>query len=112
MPASGEAPYAGGVLGALVVAAVGLLVVAVVAWAGHRMLTSPGTRSTGMRDALGNFIDVFDPAQSRADRDLQSDKNRGTVAPSPDGDEPVGVVVDLTRNLARVPRHPAIPSRG
>lgn len=92
--------------------AVALLVVGLVLWAGHRMLTSPGSRSTGMRDGLGNFIDVFDPAQSRADRDVQSDKNRKAVAPSPDPDDPTRIVVDLTINRARVPRPPESPSEG
>lgn len=73
---------------------------------GHRMLTSDAPHSSGMSDGLGTFIDVFDPARARADRDLESHKNMGEVLPSPeDEDRPVWQV-DLRRNVVRVPRSP------
>ena len=74
----------------------GLLVLALVVRAGHRMVTGPrdGT-SSGAADALGNFIDVFDPARARADRDLESKEHQGEVLPSPDdADLPVHVDLD------------------
>jgi hypothetical protein len=80
-----------------------LVVCGLVMWAGTRMLTAPGPRSSGAADALGNFIDVFDPARARADRDLESHKNMGEVLPSPDDDHPVWKV-DLHRNRVRIPR--------
>lgn len=84
-----------GLVGVLVL---GLIVVAM----GQRMLR-PGRRTGGMADSLGNFIDVFDPARARADRDLQSQDNQGAVIPSPDGeDKPVEV--DLAKGTARIRR--------
>jgi hypothetical protein len=79
-----------------------LLVLALVAWAGHRMLTGQrdGT-SSATADALGNFIDVFDPARARADQDLQSKEHQGDVLPSPD-DNDLPVHVDLDRGTARI----------
>jgi len=82
----------------------GAVVLALLAWAGHRMLTSerpPG--SGGASDALGNFIDVFDPARARADRDLESKEHQGEVAPSPD-DEDLPVTIDTVRMRATVRR--------
>jgi hypothetical protein len=80
-----------------------VLVCALVVWAGHRMLFADGPRSSGMADGLGSFIDVFDPARSRADQDLKSHKNMGAVLPSPDDDHPRWSV-DLARGTVRIPR--------
>ncbi len=80
----------------------GALVLALLAWAGHRMLVSerpPG--SGGASDALGSFIDVFDPARARADRDLQSQEHQGEVVPSPDDEDPP-VSIDTVRMRATV----------
>jgi hypothetical protein len=88
-------------------AVVGLLVV----WAGHRMVRNGGTASSGAADALGNFIDVFDPARARADRDLESHKNMGEVLPSPDDDDPDHPhwTLDLHRGEVRIrPARPRI----
>ncbi len=82
-----------------------VLVTALVAWVGHRMLFAPGPRTSGMADGLGNFIDVFDPARSRAEDDLRSHRNMGEVLPSPDDDHPRWTV-DLHRNVVRIPRPP------
>lgn len=87
-----------------VVGAAALLVGGLVVWAGHRMLTSGEGRSSGAADALGSFIDVFDPARSRADRDLESLKNMGEVLPSPDDDDLPVWRVDLHRGVVRIPR--------
>ena len=87
-----------------VLGAAGLLVVGLVAWAGHRMLTAPGARSSGASDALGSFIDVFDPARARADRDLESQKNMGEVLPSPDDEDHPVWIVELLHNRVRIPR--------
>lgn len=86
----------------IVLGAAGLLVLALVVWAGHRMVTGPrdGT-SAGASDALGNFIDVFDPARARADRDLESKEHQGEIIPSPDDDD-LPVRVDLDKGTARI----------
>jgi hypothetical protein len=72
---------------AWVFAAALVIVGALVVWSGHRMLRNGGAASSGAADGLGNFIDVFDPARARADRDLESHKNMGEVLPAPDDDE-------------------------
>jgi hypothetical protein len=91
---------------ALAFVVAGALVLGVLGWAGHRMLVSdrpPG--SGGASDALGNFIDVFDPARARADRDLESKEHQGEVAPSPDDDDqPVSIDVARMRATVRMPR--------
>ena len=90
----------------VVVIAATVVVCGLVFWAGTKMLTSPGPRSSGASDALGNFIDVFDPARARADLDLKSHKNMGEVLPSPDDDDDHPVwKVDLHRNQVKIPRH-------
>jgi hypothetical protein len=81
----------------------GLLVLALVVWAGHRMVTEHRDGTGGAADALGNFIDVFDPARARADRDLDSKEHQGEVIPSPDDDD-LPVRVDLDSGTARVKR--------
>ena len=61
----------------------------------QRSLDQPGGRSGpgSVGDALGNFIDVFDPGQARAQRDLKHEEHRGPVTPSPDDeDDPVRLV--------------------
>ena len=65
----------------------GAAVLVLLAWAGHRMLTSADRVGGGASDALGSFIDVFDPARARADRDLESKEHQGEVAPSPDDED-------------------------
>jgi hypothetical protein len=87
-----------------VFATAGLLAGALLVWSGHRMLRNGGAASSGAADALGNFIDVFDPARARADRDLESHKNMGEVLPSDDEDDRPRWSVDLQRGQVRVPR--------
>ena len=86
----------------ILLGAAGVLVLAlVVVWAGHRMVTGPRDGTAGAADALGNFIDVFDPARARADRDLQSKEHQGDVLPSPD-DADLPVRVDLDSGTAHI----------
>ena len=66
----------------------GLLIAVLVVWAGHRMLIRGDAGASGASDALGNFIDVFDPGNARAARELKEQDNIGHVIPSPDGDDP------------------------
>ena len=88
----------------LVFGAAGLLVLALVLWSGHRMVTERRSgASSGAGGALGNFIDVFDPARARADRDLDSKEHQGDVLPSPD-DHDLPVTVDLDSGTARIKR--------
>ena len=41
---------------------------------------------TSLGDGLGNLIDVFDPGQARASRDLKDQQHVGPVTPTPDPD--------------------------
>ena len=63
--------------------------------------------------ALGNFIDVFDPARARADRDLDSREHQGEIIPSPDDDDrPVRVDLTPAGRTAPLPRpNRSAPSR-
>jgi hypothetical protein len=72
----------------------GALTIALLTWAGHRALMSANGSGSGIADAMGNFIDVFEPARARAARDLQDHQNQGPVAPVPDDedDAPVRLV--------------------
>ena len=66
-----------------------LLIVGLLAVAGTALLRSSRRRgSSGVGDGLGSFIDVFDPGNARAARDLKEQDNVGHVVPSPDGDDP------------------------
>jgi len=61
----------------------------------QRDLDKPGGHEgfTAMGDAFGNLIDVFDPGQARAQRDLKHEEHRGPVTPSPDDhDDPIRLV--------------------
>lgn len=71
-----------------------LLVVAVSLY--QRSLSRPGgwAGTGGFADAFGNLIDVFDPAQARADREKAHERHRGTVAPSPDDDLDRPVIIE------------------
>jgi hypothetical protein len=91
-------------MAAWVFAVAALLVGVLLVWTGHRMLRNGGAASSGAADALGSFIDVFDPARARADRDLESHKNMGEVLPSDDEDDAPRWSVDLHRGRVRVPR--------
>ena len=90
---------------ALVFGAVALLVLGLVLRAGHRMVSErrSGT-TTATAGALGNFIDVFDPARARAERDLDSREHQGEALPSPD-DADLPVRVDLESGTARIRKH-------
>jgi hypothetical protein len=62
-----------------------VLVLAV--WAGNKSIRNADGSGAGLADALGNFIDVFEPARARASRDLKDHENVGPVIPSPDDDD-------------------------
>lgn len=81
----------------------GLLLLVLIVVAGNRTLRADHPVSSGMADGLGTFIDVFDPARARADRDLKSHDNQGAVTPQPDDDDRP-VRVDLDRGVATVRR--------
>ena len=75
---------------------VGGLVLAVI---GHRGLTKGGSSgsgggSSGMADAFGSFIDVFDPGQARASREIKRHHDAGPVSRTPDDedDDPVKLI--------------------
>jgi len=87
----------------VVIVVVTVLVLGLVALAGTRLLRSGSKRGSGMHNALGNFIDVFDPSRSRAEEDLKSREHSGPVIPSPDDDDPP-VVVDLDAGHAKIRR--------
>ena len=80
----------------LVVIGIALLVTAVLVPLLSHWLQSPGARaaaSSGTADALGSFIDVFDPGRARADRDLKEHHNAGPVTRTPDDeDDPVRLI--------------------
>jgi hypothetical protein len=83
----------------------GAVLLLLVVVAGTRMIRSDHPVGGGAADAMGNFIDVFDPARARADRDLRSHDNQGVVTPNPDDDDRP-VRVDLHRGVARIRRTP------
>lgn len=71
-----------------IAAIAGMTALTVVAiWLQQRAAGADGNRvSTSVGDGLGNLIDVFDPGQARAARDLRAQQNQGPVAPVPDPD--------------------------
>ena len=88
----------------LVFGVAGLLVLGLVVWSGHRMVTERRNgASSASGGALGNFIDVFDPARARSDRDLDSKEHQGEILPAPD-DLDLPVTVDLESGTARINR--------
>ena len=89
----------------LVFGLAGVIVLGLVVVAASQRLLRRKRPTSGMADGLGSFIDVFDPARARADRDLKSHDNQGAVIPSPDGDDKP-VEVDLVKGTARIRRKP------
>lgn len=87
----------------VVFGAAGVVLLLLVIWAGHRMLRNPTGTGGGVADGMGVFVDVFDPARGRADRDLKSKDNETQVVPSPGGDgHPIQI--DQTAMRARIKR--------
>lgn len=83
----------------VLVVVLGLLVAA-----GNKLLRSSRRGvSSGLGDGLGSFIDVFDPGNARAARDLKEQDNIGQVVPSPDGDQPHEVDLHTGRITIRRP---------
>jgi len=75
----------------------GILLVTVVAvWLFQRSVDRDGSiRTSSLGDGLGNLIDVFDPGQARASRDLKEQQNVGPVTPTPDPDPDDPIRIDL-----------------
>jgi hypothetical protein len=92
----------------LVFGAAGAVVLALVVWAGTRMVRT-STGGAGIADGLGNFNEVFDPARARADQDLKSKEHQGEVVPLPE-DEDRPVAVDLISMRARIKRPTVRPA--
>jgi len=93
---------------ALAFVAAGVLVLGLVVWAGTRIVTADRSKSGGASDALGNFIDVFDPGQARADRYLKQKQNQGQVVPSPDDEDPP-MTIDAARMRVTIRKPPSGP---
>ncbi len=93
--------------------AAGVLLLLLVVWAGHRMLRNPAGTGAGVADGMGVFVDIFDPARARADRDLKSKDNETQVVPSPEGDDRA-IQIDHVTMRARVrrPQTPKPPPAG
>jgi hypothetical protein len=93
----------------VVIGAAGVLLLILVVWAGHRMLRNPTGNGGGVADGMGVFVDVFDPARARADRDLKSKDNETQVVPSPGGDghpiqiDQASMQVRIRRSAAQKP---------
>jgi hypothetical protein len=66
-------------------------------WLHQRGLGKDGARrtSTSLGDGFGNLIDVFDPAQARASRDLKDQQHQGPVTPTPDRDPDDPIQMEL-----------------
>lgn len=68
----------------------------VAVWLLQRSVTRDGVRRGGaIGDGLGNLIDVFEPGQARAQRDLQDQRHQGPVTPTPDPDPDDPVRIEL-----------------
>lgn len=95
------------------VAATLVLLTVLAVWLQQRSLAKDGgRRATAMGDGLGNVIDVFDPAQARASRDLKDQRNQGPVmpVPDPDPDDPIQLELgpDGMPAKARIKREPPV----
>jgi hypothetical protein len=106
MPAAGDSPptpYREDVDAGLAFGVAGILVGGLVlAVLGHRSLSRGGSSSSGMADGFGNLIDVFEPGQARASREIKRHHDAGPVSRIPDDedDDPVR----LMRNPDGTPR--------
>ena len=95
----------------VVFGAAGALLLVLVVWAGHRMLRNPTGTGAGVADGMGVFVDVFDPARARADRDLKSKDNETQVVPSPGGDgHPIQIDAATMRAMIKRPAPPKPPT--
>lgn len=79
--------------GLVVVVTAGLAVTGLVIVAAMNRVIRNSRTTGGTFDALGNFFDVFAPAESRSARILKERKDAGTVTPVPDDDERRGPLV-------------------
>lgn len=85
---------------------IGLILLTTVAIAlMQRSFRKDGPRvSASMGDGLGNLIDVFDPGNARAQRDLKEQRNVGPVTPTPDPDpeDPIRLELGPDGSPARI----------
>ena len=88
----------------LLLVAVGLAVLALVVWAGTRMVAHPDPAAGSVGGAFGAGLAVLDPGKARAEEDLESHQRLADVLPSPDEDDRPVWTVDLHRNRVRIPR--------
>jgi hypothetical protein len=73
-----------------------LLATAIAVWLFQRSLArDDSVRTSSMGDAFGTMIDVFDPGQARAHRDLKEQQNVGPVTKTPerDPDDPIQIAL-------------------
>jgi hypothetical protein len=70
----------------------------------QRGLDKPGGRSGlgGFSDGLGNMIDVFDPGQARAAREIKRNQDAGPISRIPDDED--DLPVRLVKNPDGTPR--------
>jgi hypothetical protein len=92
-----------------------LLVALVGAWVYELHVAKHGRPGgTSMGDAMGNIIDVFDPGQARANRDLKEQRNVGPVSKTPerDPDDPIQLTLgpDGEPQAVRIRRGPTAQS--
>lgn len=80
----------------------GVLVVGLLTAAVRTLRRSDRPGGSAMGDGLGNFIDVFDPGQARAARDLRQHHDAGPVSRIPDDDD--DAPIRLLRNPDGSPR--------
>jgi hypothetical protein len=94
---------------------VALAMIIVTAWAlisFQRGLDKPGGRTGigGISDGLGNMIDVFDPGQARATREIKRNQDAGPISRIPDDEDELAFTLvknpDGTPRAIRVTRPP------
>jgi hypothetical protein len=93
--AIGHAGCMGAAVVLLVVAGI-MLATVVAVWLFQRSLDADDSiRTSSLGDGMGNLIDVFDPGQARASRDLKEQQNVGPVRKTPerDPDDPIQLTV-------------------
>ena len=91
----------------VIAVAVGLGLMLLAVWAGHNSLRNAGP-SSGMGNALGGGLDVFDPGQGRMKEELDSKEHTREQLPSPEDDERP-VRVDLRAGTIHIRKPPPNP---
>jgi hypothetical protein len=81
-----------GTAGVFLAVAVIMVLAVLAVWLFQRSVERDDSfRTSSLGDGLGNLIDVFDPGQGRASRDLKEQQNVGPVSkvPERDPDDPI-----------------------